>query len=151
MRQAFTLMEVLIAAAVVLMVLGLGSVSLLGVQNRAGLAGAQLKLVADLRQQQLRAMLGDTQGGGVYLGTTSYTLFAGEVYVADDPANFEVELPASVTVTDVLVPGRTVLFSRGHGETVGYSGGADSWRLVESGGESKSFVINRWGTVDEEL
>src|SRR3990167_3591800 len=80
------------------------TINLLGPQRSADLNSTVISIVADIKQQQARSMLGDSGGGssavlhGIYFESNRYTLFKGLVYNAADPKNFVVDLSSGLTL-----------------------------------------------------
>lgn len=153
--RGFTMIDFLVAVAVFLSVTGLISINLLSSQHKVNLTSAVDILVADLAGQQLKAMSGDTEGRGVndaygiYFGTTSYTVFHGLAYNPGDSSNFTVNLPVGITLANVTWPTNMVIFGKGSGEVVGWSGSTNSLQITSvSDGRTKTITVNRLGVVD---
>ena len=154
MRRGFTMIDFLVSVAVFLAVVGLVTVNLNSGYLKVAGSGELVKLVSDLRSQQLKAMLGDTEGRvspteyGVYLGTTEYVLFYGSSYVPGASDNFVVVLPGDLEFANVTMLNREILFARGSGEVADYLEGFDGWQLISpGGGKITTFQINRYGVV----
>src|SRR5256885_1156542 len=91
--QGFTLVELLIVMALLAGLAGLTIINLGKPQNSASLSAASDTLVADLKTQQIRAMMSEpgsaaTADRGVYLQSGQYTLFSGLTYSAANTDNF---------------------------------------------------------------
>src|SRR5262245_10764624 len=103
-EEGFTLVELLVAMALIGALMSLTFVNLNQPQRTASVAGAVETLAADLRSQQLKAMAGDgvssstAQAQGVYIQPTSYTLYKGSSYSAGDTDNI-VLTPKGVTLS----------------------------------------------------
>lgn len=99
--------------------LGFITISLVRSQRTASLASAEEILLADLKQQQLKSMTGDTEGRsasdtyGIHFDQAKYTLFHG-TYLAEDAFNSEVNLGSSFQFNN---PNFNVVFSRLSGAT----------------------------------
>jgi hypothetical protein len=106
-------------------------------------------LLADLRSQQLLAMVGGTnssgsvQPHGIYFQATDYTLFADSSYNAGDTDNFVVQLTPGAQLTTTL-PSAQVVFTEGTGEVAGFVSGSNTITLT-SGDISRTITINRFG------
>jgi hypothetical protein len=109
--------------------------------------------VADVRQQQLKAMAGDTEasGGtasfGVFIGSDTYTLFRGSAYSATSSDNFIVSLGGDVVFASTTFPTSSIIFYPRSGEVVGWSQSASSTRMKTPGSTERSIHINRYGVV----
>lgn len=101
-RRGFTLVELIIVMSIMGILLGLVTVGLSNVRQRTTINTLTQTFVADVRQQQIKAMVGDTQGAatansyGVHLDTDRYVLFRGAAYSATDPNNFAVDLQDNI-------------------------------------------------------
>lgn len=98
--------------------LGIVTINLVGVKQQTSLRTTVNLLVSDLKEQQLKAMVGDTGGRstadsyGVHFNTDSYVLFHGTSYNSSDTANYTVSLGDNVTV----ISGNDIIFSQVSGE-----------------------------------
>lgn len=105
--------------------------------------------LVDLKQQQLRSMVGATAGGataqtfGVHFEANSYTLFSG-VYALGNPNNIVV-LTGTVAVTNNL-PTSQIVFSRLSGEVAGFSAAQNTITFTNSG-LPRTVTINKYGVV----
>src|SRR4051812_23621187 len=77
-QSGFTLPEVIVVKAIMLTLLGLSSVSLAGVSRTTSIGSTVDAFIADVKEQQVKAMVGDTEGSGsaasygVHFEGTSY-------------------------------------------------------------------------------
>ncbi|HSW89385.1 MAG TPA: type II secretion system protein [Patescibacteria group bacterium] len=155
MRQrGFTLIELMITISVFLILLAFAAPNILRTRNSAVVNTSIDTVLADIKQQQLKSMVGDTGGSGnassygVYFGTTSYTLFKGSTYNSSDTTNVVVPLEGSVQFSNVTLLNSQVVFARGTGEISGFVTGQDSFSLSEpSGGRVTSATFNKYGVV----
>jgi hypothetical protein len=131
--------------AIFLILAGLGTINLAGAKQQASLSTTVDTLVSDLREQQLKAMVGDTEGSGsgsasnfgIHFGTTNYTLFRGTY----GTGNFIVNLGDQMQVG---TPGTEVVFTKGTGEI----GGTFQVTLKDvSNSNTKTITLNRYGVV----
>ena len=60
--QSFTLVEVVIVMGILFILFAFSAVSLIGVQQQTSLSTSLNTLVSDLKSQQLKALVGDTEG-----------------------------------------------------------------------------------------
>ncbi len=127
MRSGFTFIEMLLVFGVIAILLSISGLTLIRPQTQSALDGETLKIVADIKNQQMSAMIGDTQGGGtpqaygIFLESNQYTLFRGSSYVPADANNFVVVFPTSVQVTSNTLPSGIIVFNRRSGEVNGFS------------------------------
>lgn len=154
-QKAFTLPEIVIVLGVTSVLFGLISFNLIGAQRQTSLTGTVSTIVADIKQQQLKAMMGDTDKNddatphGIYFEEDQYTLFSGSTYDASDPSNFVVELPAGIIFSQISFPDSTLVFSRMSGEVGNYSFSADSITVSSvQGSRARDLRVNRYGGVE---
>lgn len=152
-RLGFTLIEIVVVMALISTLVTLGAISLSTGQQVASTRSTSGLLLSDIRSQQIKAMVGDSEGTGVtsaygvYLGSTSYTMFRGGSYDPLSSANFVVPLNNQLTLTSNL-PNSQIVFLPRSGEISGYTSGLDSIFLTNSGAsETVTFTFNRLGVV----
>lgn len=154
MRKGFSLVEVLVVTAALATLFGLVSVNLLSARGKADMSSSVNTAIADIRSQQLKAMLGETQSAsvsayGVYFTTSNYVLFRGSSYNPADSANVTISLPDSLRFTVINLPSAQVVFSPGSGEVSSFVSNQNSLTLGNTQtNETKTFLINRLGVVD---
>jgi type II secretory pathway pseudopilin PulG len=149
----FTLTELMVVMGVLIILFGFTGISLVGFYRRPVQRGISDVLTADLRSQQLKAMMGDSGGGanssyGIYFSQNSYTLFKGSVYNPNDPTNFTVNLSEGITFTDITFPLSTIVFQKGNGEMANWAAGASGVSTTDSQtGQLTQLRINRYGAT----
>lgn len=153
--SGYTFIEVIVVIGIVSILFLFATVSLLGTQRKPALTSAVSEVMTDLRQQQVKAMSGETGGGvgnssyGVYFGQSQYVLFRGTSYVPSDSSNIPIPLDASLQFVDVTFPGSIVVFSRGAGEILNFSLGNNAVAIYNTqNNERHSFTLNRYGVID---
>ena len=154
--RGFTLIELIVVLAVLITLLAFTYPSLIGSQHRTTLTETINLLVQDLKDQQLKAMLGDLQGGstmtnyGIYFQANQYVLFSGTTYVATASANFPVSLNASSSFTSIPFPNSQIVFSRGSGEVLNFSNNTYTLTITDSvENVTKNITVNKYGIVTQ--
>lgn len=115
----FTLIELAMVMTIMAILLGFITISLVSSHRKASLTSIEEILLADLKQQQLKSMIGDTQGGtasdsyGVHFDTNRYVLFRGSVYSSSETSNFTIDLNDNMQFNSPLV---NIVFSKIGGE-----------------------------------
>jgi len=152
-RAGFTLPELLIVMAILSILFGFMTPNLLHFRQRSVLNTTVDTLVTDLKSQQNKAMVGDTEGSGtisdygVYFETNRYILFRGSSYDPLAPSNFSINLDPSLTFSSINLPSSRVVFSKGSGET-GLVSGSDTITLTDStNSDQKIIKINIYGAI----
>ncbi len=147
LASGFTLVELIVTVTIFASLLIFTTLNVVNVKQRTSLQTTIEILIGDLRQQQLKAMVGDTEGRlirddyGVHFNQTSYILFHGGTYSPAGTALFTVSLGDNVQV----VSGNDIIFSRNSGESVG---GATNIVLRENTTRiQKTIYLNQYGVV----
>lgn len=143
--SGFTLPEVVIVIGIMLTMLGIGTLALVRAQNQNYLSSTLDSFIADLREQQIKAMVGETEGSGsaasygIHFEGTSYTLFRGSY----GTGNLVVTLPPTVQITTTFGNSR-ILFAQANGE-VGGTGTITFFNTANN--EQKIVTVNRYGVI----
>jgi prepilin-type N-terminal cleavage/methylation domain-containing protein len=150
MKNGFTLVELLLIMGIMAIISSFAVINLVRPQTKANLDSTLSVLISDLKSQQLKAMIGDGEGGaansyGIYFESSRYTLFRGAAYNVSDPNNFVVNSQGGTTFFPTFA-GSQVIFNQRSGEVANFSGSANTI-TVTSSGESKTITINALGTV----
>ncbi|MDP2637955.1 MAG: type II secretion system protein [Candidatus Levybacteria bacterium] len=148
-RRGFTLVELAVVSFILVTLLGLITISLVRSQRTVSLSSAEDVLLADLRQQQLRSMVGDTEGRlasdsyGIHFDSNRYVLFHGSTYSISEVSNSTINLDSNLEFNS---PGYDVIFSKLSGEI--------AVPLIiqlkeKSNFSSRRIHINKYGVVTE--
>ena len=153
-QAGFTLPELLIVMGIMAILLGFITPNLLHFRQRSVINTTVDTLVSDLKSQQNKAMVGDTEGSGTisnygaHFESNRYTLFRGSSYSAGDPSNFDINLDPSLSFSSITVPDSSINFEKGSGGVNGWAGGSDTVTLTDStNGDQKIIQINRYGAI----
>jgi len=145
--RGFTIAELLVTIAIFATLVGIATSNLVGGKQRASLNASGDIFTGDFRQQQLKAMIGDTEGRsapdtyGVHFGSSEYTLFHGSTFNIMDSSNFTVMLGDNISFVS---PPPNLVFARVSGELP--SGGS----IVMIDNTTKSTItlqFNRYGVI----
>lgn len=149
-KRGFTLIELLLVMSVMAILLGFVIVNVLGTQRRASIDSSVDQLVSDIKQQQIKSMVGETTGGnglyGVHLGSSAYSLFRGVAYSSSNSANLNIAADGILTFTTTF-PNADVTFATASGEIVNYSGTQNTITLSDGQGQQKTLTLNSYGTI----
>jgi len=142
--NGFTLIEILIVISVFATLISFATINFLKPQHSSSISSAVTTLSADLKQQQLKAMVGDTEGlgtaqnYGVHIDQNSYTLFR-----TNPPGDFTVNLNPSLEFTTYPVD---ITFAKKSGELVSQNTVSVTVKHIQSN-EQKSLSINQLGAI----
>lgn len=153
-EQGITFIEVLVVSGILTVLFAFTYISLRGIKPTASFQTTLTTLVSDVRNQQLRAMTGDAQGGasasnyGIRFETDRYILFQGSTYSSLDTSNFVVMLDSNLEFSSITFLNNAVVFTKGVGDVVGYTGGANSLTLRNKlNNSTKTMQVNRLGVI----
>lgn len=140
-------MELIVVMSIMATLIGLITINLVGSQQRASLNSIVQNLISDIRQQQIKAMVGDTQDTisadsyGIHTDSNQYVLFKGTSYSPLDASNFKISLPTNM---QFISPGSDIIFSKISGEIAA----AVSLQLQDAtNSNTKTIEFNRYGVV----
>ena len=142
----FSLPELIVVMSIMATLIGLITINLTSAQQRASLNTVVQNLVSDIRQQQIKAMVGDTEGRpsadeyGIHTDSNQYVLFHG-AYSATEPSNFAVSLPNNMIF---VTPGLDIIFSKVGGEI---SPPASIQLQDTTNSNTKTIQINKYGVI----
>jgi hypothetical protein len=124
----------------------------LQVQYKASLSSTAALLSADINNQKLRAMQGDSMGTpaagahGVYFTVDSYTLFHGSSYSLSEASNYTVNLEYPLNFSQITLPGSILVFTPGSGEINSYDPANNLVVLTDIQSQSSvTYSFNRYG------
>ena len=129
------------------------TLNLSGSTNTANFSGALYTFIADFKNQQTKAMQGDTEGRGIpdtysiFINSSSYTLFHGSTYNSTDTTNFDINTPDGYQITTTF-PSSQIVFAKGSGEINPYTEGANSITIRNiRTTEQKVIQVNKFGII----
>lgn len=147
LQPGFTLTELLITMTIFATLAGIATMSLVGAKQRTSLNTSVEMVSADLRQQQLKSMVGDTGGRttpdryGIHFGTSEYTLFHGSTFNLLESSNFTVQLGDNITFVS---PPTDLIFDRVSGEL---SVGGNIILRDNTTKATKTLQFNKYGVI----
>ena len=145
-ESGFTLIELSLVVSIFFILVGLATVNLFQFQHKSQMNATINSFVADYKEQQIKAMVGDTEGAtssanfGIHFDTTSYTLFR-DTY---GTSNLAVDLPSTIHIGTSYNGGAQVVFTKGSGEV----GSAGTITFTDTSDSSqKVLTINKYGVI----
>lgn len=152
-NRGFSLIEIIVVMSIISILIGIVTTNLLSNKQKASINTSTTLLVTDITQQQLKAMLGETEvagitNKGIYFEPTRYTLFKGDQYSATDSSNFVVTLDDSQQFADITFPNSTLLFASMSGEVINFATATSTIGFKNTvSNEQKTLQINRYGVI----
>jgi prepilin-type N-terminal cleavage/methylation domain-containing protein len=147
-QRGFSLIEMIVVTTITISLLGFITISLVRSQQTASLTSSEEILVSGLRQQQLKSMIGDTEGRatsdsyGIHFDSNRYILFHGAVYSSGEASNFVNDLDSNMQFNNA---GFDVVFSKLSGTT--------SATIIElqdnTNSQLKRIHLNRYGVITQ--
>ncbi len=148
-----SLIEIIIAVSIFTTLITFIALNFLNVRSKTSVNTARYSFITDAKNQQIKAMIGDTEGRGipdvysVYIGPESYTLFHGANYSPGGSGNFVVKAPDGYLLSTTF-PSSKITFALGTGEITNYVNGQNSITFTETlSGTQKVIKINPYGAV----
>lgn len=152
-QKGATFIEILIVIGVISLLSAFGSINLLNARSSSSVSSTLYTFISDLKNQQIKAMAGDTEGRGIpdtysiYIESSQYTLFHGQNYSSSDTSNFSVSIPTEFTMSTTSV-GNKIIFASGSGEIADFSQGTNTVTFTDvSTNQQKSIQFNKHGVV----
>lgn len=146
-KRAFTIIEIILVIAILLIVFGFVALYAQTSQVRADINTQADIAVSYLRLMQSNTASGRTlEGNAIHLETNAYTLFNGPSYVSEDINNYTIDLPATLNIENILLngAGQDIIFSGPAGETLNYG----NFDLVANQiGKTITINISELGTI----
>jgi prepilin-type N-terminal cleavage/methylation domain-containing protein len=147
--KGFTLVEVLLAMAIFAVLSGIAALNLANLQHKSQLSSTVIALIADVRAQQVKSMVGDSEGTGaatnygVRFASSSYTLYR----TTYGTSNLAVSLPSPLTLT-FASSSADLVFLKGSGEIPGYASASAVITVRDTVDNSQKVIkLNRFGVV----
>ena len=112
-----TLVELLVVIALVSILFGLSTIGIFSTQQKVVTSSFITTLIADLKQQQIKAMIGDTEGRlthdsyGIYFESNRYILFHGTTYIPGEATNFIVNNNSTLLFSNINLPDSRIIFN----------------------------------------
>jgi Tfp pilus assembly protein FimT len=151
-EDGFTVVELLVIMGIATLLFLLISMNLLDARTGTAITTTTDTLISDLKLQQTKAMLGDTEGRGipdaygVYIANNKYVLFHGTTYVPSDPTNFTIN--AEAVAFSTTFPNAVVVFATKSGEIINYSSANNHITVKDANTTTQKVLqLNKLGTA----
>lgn len=154
--RGFTIPELAVVIGIIATLLTYAVINLTSVQHKIYLAATVDTVTSDFKQQQIKAMSGDTEGRGtndsygIYFEQNKYYLFHGTMYSSSDTSNALINLDNNIQFSNIAFPQSQIVFTKGSGEVNGFTSGSNTVTLRNTvTGEQKTISINRYGVITQ--
>lgn len=144
-QNGFTLVELILVIGLFGVLAAIATINLIKPQSSAIVTGTTETITADIRKQQLEAMMDTAQAKGIYFESNQYTLFDGTTYNASDPDNFVLPLSGATTSSNFV--NNQLVFQTISGEVLNYSGSQNSFVISHTDGTQKTVSFNEYGIL----
>jgi prepilin-type N-terminal cleavage/methylation domain-containing protein len=152
-QKGFTLLEIVLVVGILTILLSIAFVSIGNIRVISTNNSTSSVIVSDLKNQQVRAMVGDTEGRGIpdnygiKILPTQYVLFHGDSYNASDTTNYAIPVSTGFTLSSTFTNG-IILFASESGELVNFVANHDTITLTNTtSNQIKTIHLNKYGTV----
>lgn len=152
-NSGLTLIELLLAIGILAVLFAIAFISITNIRVLSGSNSAYTVIISDLKNQQTKAMVGDTEGRGVpdnygvKILSDRYVLFHGLNYSISDTANFSVPIDSGYLLSSTF-PNSTILFASESGQIVGYISNQNAITVTSTpSGQTKTIRLNAYGTI----
>lgn len=149
--SAFTLIELILVVLIIAVLTSIVSLTLSNLIPRANLSTTTEILLAEIRQQQSRAMsreknqYQEASEYGVYIEQNQYTLFSGTSYNPSNSSNLITEIPAPLELSSNF-PSQTIIFAKGSGEIINFVDGQNVITVTDTvSNQIKTLNFNPYG------
>lgn len=153
LEKGVTIVELLVVMGILAIIFSFTFIGIASLRDRTVISTTITSMLSDIKQQQIKAMIGDTDGNpnrgpyGVYFADSSYTVYPGDTYSAANTKNFMVGLDPTVRIQTTL-PNNTLIFTEGSGELANFAQGQNTIIVsVSDTGEQKTITFNKYGVV----
>lgn len=155
-EYGFSLIEILIVTGIFTVLLTFTIINFPKTQSKTSIRTSVDTIIADIQQQQTKAMVGDTEGRGIedsygiFFQTNNYILFHGTSYVANNLSNSTIPLDTSVQFVNDTLSSTSLIFNKGSGEVINFANTSNSIGVKNiNTGELKTITINRYGIITQ--
>ena len=152
-QKGLTLIELILVIGILMVLLSMAFVSISNIRVISTNSNTSTVIASDLKNQQIRAMVGDTEGRGVpdnygvKILSTQYVLFHGVSYNSSDTTNYAIPVSTGYTLSSTFA-NDTVLFASESGELVNSVQNQDTIILTNTtSGQTKTIRLNKYGTI----
>lgn len=151
-QRGFTLVEVIITLLIFSSLTAMVIINLLNVKHKASLSDSIDTFINNLKSQQLKTMVGDTEGNitkdniGINLSTNKYTDFYG-TYNSSSSTNLDLNFNDNIQIISTTFPSSQIIFISGSGDISGAAGNNTITMKNALSSEQKIITVNKYGVI----
>jgi prepilin-type N-terminal cleavage/methylation domain-containing protein len=152
-QRGFVFIELVVVMGILSLLLGIVIVNIGNVRSSASVNTTVTTFISDIKNQQTKAMTGDTEGRGIAdtysisIQPSQYILFHGQIYNPSDTTNFSVPIDATFQLSTTF-PSNTIIFATSSGQITNYISGQDTVVIRDPRtNEQKTIRFNKLGSV----
>lgn len=155
-KKGFSLIELIVVISIIGILSSVAVTNLFNSKYSASLGTSVDILITDIKQQQLKAMVGDTEGRGIHpdaygihFETGSYTLFHGTNYSQSDSSNAKINLGDNIQVSSAPFLNSAIIFATQSGEILNFSTTGPYTLVIKNAPtlDQKTLIFNKFGTI----
>ncbi len=152
-QAGLTLIELLLVVGILATLVAIAFVSIGNIHIISSGNSVSVVFMSDLKNQQIKAMAGDTEGRGVpdnygvKIFSNRYVLFHGLSYDQNDTTNFSVPIDDNQRVSTTFA-NATIVFASESGELLNFVTNQDTITFTATpSGQVRTIKLNKYGTV----
>lgn len=149
LQSGYSLVEITLVLGFIVFLVGIATLNLFQYQHSSQLASTANSFIADYKEQQIKAMIGDTSGTGtlsnygINFGTTNYTEFQNSY----GTNNLTVTLPLGLQFSTTF-PNSQIIFLKGSGMVSGFTSGKNTITMTDTvNGAQAVLTVNQYGVI----
>jgi len=152
-NSGVTLIEMIVTIGILSTLLAIGLLSVTNLPANTTINTDITLLISDIKNQQIKAMVGDTGGRdepdnyGIKIYNDRYVLFNGYEFDENSPDNQEIPI-SSVEQLSTTFPDTSIIFASASGEIINFVDGQNSVSVINTqSSQSKTVELNKYGTI----
>lgn len=149
------MVELLLVMGILATLFGISTINLINLPAKTATETSVTVLISDIKSQQIKSMVGDTEGRGtpdnygIKIEPDGYTLFHGQNFIATESSNFKIPNERNFSYSSTF-SNNIIVFASGSGEILNFIEGQNSiTNTNDSTGQSKTLEINKFGVITD--
>lgn len=154
--SGFTLVEMMLTMGIIAILATISSLLLTGLIPKASLVSASEQMIAEIRQHQFKAMIGDSLGSGaqarskgIKIESNQYIFFEGDTFNPSSATNYTIAMEEPLSL-GTNFGNQVVVFEKGSGEILNYQPNSATITIQNSSNnQAVSIKFNAYGVITE--